>query len=52
MRKKECRSISFHDFTPDMRNNTWSNKLMAHFGVGEGIGGGARERVDFYEVDL
>jgi hypothetical protein len=47
MRKKECRSISFHDFTPDMRNNNWSNKLLGHF-----VGEGARERVDFYEVDL
>jgi hypothetical protein len=50
MRKKECKSISFHDFTPDMRNNNWSNKLLGHFAVGEGLG--ARERVDFYEVDL
>jgi hypothetical protein len=50
MRKKECRSISFHDFTPDMRNNNWSNKLLGHFAVGEGLRGG--ERVDFYEVDL
>ena len=47
MRKMECRSISFHDFTPDMRNNTWSNKLLGHFAAD-----GARERVDFYEVDL
>lgn len=47
MRKMECRSISFHDFTPDMRNNTWSNKLLGHF-----TADGARERVDFYEVDL
>ena len=50
MRKKECRSISFHDFTPDMRNNSWSNKLLGHFTVGEGKEG--RERVDYYEVDL
>jgi hypothetical protein len=50
MCKKECRSISFHDFTPDMRNNTWSNKLLGHFAVGEGREG--RERVDYYEVDL
>lgn len=50
MRKKECRSISFHDFTPDMRNNSWSNKLLGHFTVGEGREG--RERVDYYEVDL
>jgi hypothetical protein len=47
MRKKECRSISFHDFTPDMRNNNWSNKLLGHF-----VSDGARERVDYYEVDL
>jgi hypothetical protein len=47
MRKRECRSISFHDFTPDMRNNSWSNKLLGHF-----VGEGARERVDFYELDL
>jgi hypothetical protein len=50
MRKRECRSISFHDFSPDMRNNSWSNKLLGHFAVGEGRGG--RERVDYYEVDL
>jgi hypothetical protein len=50
MRKRECRSISFHDFTPDMRNNLWSNKLLGHYSVGEGREG--RERVGCYEVDL
>ncbi|KAE9365776.1 hypothetical protein N431DRAFT_472371 [Stipitochalara longipes BDJ] len=47
MRKRECRSISFHDFTPDMRNNGWSNKLLGHYTAKS-----ASERVDFYEVDL
>ena len=47
MRKRECRSISFHDFTPDMRSNGWSNKLLGHYAANS-----AGERVDFYEIDL
>ncbi|KAH7346813.1 hypothetical protein BKA65DRAFT_585886 [Rhexocercosporidium sp. MPI-PUGE-AT-0058] len=46
-RKRECRSISFHDFTPDMRTGTHSNVLVAHYN-----GGGLHERADVYEVDL
>lgn len=48
MRKTECRSISFHDFTPDMRNNGWSNKLLGHFAAD----GSSSSRCDFYQVDL
>lgn len=46
MRKRECKSISFHDFTPDMRNGLHKNILLGHYGVEKG------ERVDIYEVDL
>ncbi|KAG4427821.1 hypothetical protein IFR05_016695, partial [Cadophora sp. M221] len=46
-RKRECRSISFHDFTPDMRTGMHANVLVAHYN-----GGGLHERADVYEVDL
>ncbi|KAH9217041.1 hypothetical protein DL95DRAFT_444927 [Leptodontidium sp. 2 PMI_412] len=46
-RKRECRSISFHDFTPDMRTGMHANVLVAHYS-----GGGLHERADVYEVDL
>ncbi|KAK6586023.1 hypothetical protein PZA11_001080 [Diplocarpon coronariae] len=46
-RKRECRSIAFHDFTPDMRTGGHSNVLVACYN-----GGGLHERVDVYEVDL
>ena len=46
MRKQECKSISFHDFTPDMRTGNHQNVLLGHYGVEKG------ERVDVYEVDL
>jgi hypothetical protein len=46
MRKQECKSITFHDFTPDMRSGQHSNVLLGHYGVEKG------ERVDVYEVDL
>jgi hypothetical protein len=47
MRKRECKSISFHDFTPNMRTNAHQNVLLGHFGSQS-----ASERVDVYEVDL
>ncbi|KAH6713515.1 hypothetical protein BKA61DRAFT_457145, partial [Leptodontidium sp. MPI-SDFR-AT-0119] len=40
-RKRECRSISFHDFTPDMRTGMHANVLVAHYS-----GGGLHERAD------
>ncbi|KAK0103715.1 hypothetical protein ONS95_005722 [Cadophora gregata] len=46
-RKRECRTISFHDFTPDMRTGEHANDLVAHYN-----GGGLHERADVYEVDL
>ncbi|KAH7397606.1 hypothetical protein BKA64DRAFT_753169 [Cadophora sp. MPI-SDFR-AT-0126] len=46
-RKRECRSISFHDFTPDMRTGEHENVLVAHYNRG-----GLHERADVYEVDL
>jgi hypothetical protein len=46
MRKRECKSITFHDFTPDMRTGNHKNVLLGHYGVEKG------ERVDVYEVDL
>lgn len=46
MRKQECKSISFHDFTPDMRTGMHQNVLLGHYTAEEG------ERVDVYEVDL
>ena len=47
MRKRECRSISFHDFTPELRKGSFRNVLLAHYGVEN-----AGERIDCYEVDL
>lgn len=46
MRKRECKSISFHDFTPDMRSGSHRNVLLGHYEAGNG------QRVDVYEVDL
>jgi hypothetical protein len=46
-KKRECRSISFHDFTPDPISNKFKNILWGHYGA-DGTG----ERVDVYEVDL
>ncbi|KAG0652495.1 hypothetical protein D0Z07_0654 [Hyphodiscus hymeniophilus] len=46
MRKQECSSITFHDFTPDMRTGNHQNVLLGHYGVEN------CERVDVYEVDL
>ncbi|KAF4634751.1 hypothetical protein G7Y89_g3350 [Cudoniella acicularis] len=46
MRKRECSGISFHDFTPDMKTNSYSNILLGHFAAEKGM------RVDVYEVDL
>jgi hypothetical protein len=46
-RKLECRSISFHDFRPELRTGKHGNVLLGHYAVGE-----KGERVDVYEVDL
>jgi hypothetical protein len=46
MRKRGCKSITFHDFTPDMRTGSHQNVLLGHYGVEKG------ERVDVYEVEL
>ncbi|PQE33925.1 hypothetical protein CJF32_00002789 [Rutstroemia sp. NJR-2017a WRK4] len=49
-RKRDCRSISFHDFTPDMREGTSKNQLLAHLGVERGFAGA--ERIECEEIDL
>ena len=49
MRKQECNSITFHDFTPDMRSGYHNNALLGHYGVNAGEKG---ERIDVYEIDL
>jgi hypothetical protein len=46
MRKRECKSITFCDFTPDLRSGDHRNVLLAHYSVEKG------ERIDVYEVDL
>lgn len=46
-RRRECRNIAFHDFTPNMRTGDHSNVLVACYN-----GGGLHERVDAYELDL
>lgn len=45
-RKQECKSITFHDFTPDMRSGAHQNVLLGHYSADVG------ERCDVYEVDL
>ncbi|TAQ86320.1 hypothetical protein B7494_g5359 [Chlorociboria aeruginascens] len=52
MRKKECRGISFHDFTPDMRTGGHRNVLLGHYGIRGGGLGSSRERIEWCEVDL
>ncbi|KAH8596883.1 hypothetical protein B0O99DRAFT_739984 [Bisporella sp. PMI_857] len=47
MRKLECRSISFHDFTPDLHTMVYRNVLLGHYAVT-----GVSDRADVYEVDL
>jgi hypothetical protein len=46
MRKRQCKNISFHDFTPDMRTGNHKNLLLGHYAAEKG------DRVDVYEVDL
>ncbi|EKD14050.1 uncharacterized protein L3040_007946 [Drepanopeziza brunnea f. sp. 'multigermtubi'] len=46
-KKRECRNIAFHDFTPDAHTGNHSNVLLACYS-----GGGLHERVDAYEIDL
>lgn len=48
-KKRECRSISFHDFTPDVRTGEFRNQLLVHFGV-DGIS--RSERVEVVELSL
>ncbi|CZR58284.1 uncharacterized protein PAC_08175 [Phialocephala subalpina] len=47
LKKKSCKSISFHDFTADMKTGAFSNVLVSHYNDE-----GPRQRVDAYEVDL
>lgn len=47
MSKRECKSISIHDFTPDVRTLQHTNVLLAHYDVKD-----PGERCDVYEVDL
>ncbi|TGO30667.1 hypothetical protein BPAE_0004g01260 [Botrytis paeoniae] len=47
--KRDCRSISFHDFTPDVRTGEFRNQLLVHFGV-DGIS--SCERVEVMELGL
>ena len=49
-RKLECRSVSFHDFRPELRTGKKGNILLGHYDVGGREMG--EERVDVYEVDL
>ncbi|CCD53611.1 hypothetical protein BofuT4_P136560.1 [Botrytis cinerea T4] len=47
--KKECRSISFHDFTPDLRTGEFRNELLVHFGV-DGLV--SSEKIEVVELGL
>ncbi|TGO89458.1 hypothetical protein BPOR_0108g00050 [Botrytis porri] len=47
--KRECRSISFHDFTPNVRTGEFRNQLLVHFGVD---GMSSCERVEVMELGL
>jgi hypothetical protein len=44
--ERECKSISIHDFTPDIRTLAYQNVLLGHYDTEMG------ERVAAYEVDL
>ena len=46
MRKRECKSITFCDFTPDLRSGDHRNVLLGHYSVEKG------ERIDVHAVDL
>ncbi|KAI9648267.1 hypothetical protein NHQ30_002899 [Ciborinia camelliae] len=48
-KKRECRSISFHDFTPDLRTGEFRNELLVHFGV-DGIS--RNDRIECVELSL
>ncbi|KAB8304234.1 hypothetical protein EYC80_003652 [Monilinia laxa] len=47
--KRECRSISFHDFTPNLRSGEFRNELLEHFGV-DGIS--KVDRIEVVELSL
>lgn len=42
----QCKSLSFHDITPDMRSNKNYSRLLGHFITEKG------SRVDFNEIEL
>jgi hypothetical protein len=46
MKKVQCSSVTFHDFTPDLRTHAHQNRVLGHCGAERGC------RVDYYEVDL
>lgn len=46
MRKVACKSLTFHDFTPDLRTNAHRNVILGHYAAEAGC------RADFYEVEL
>lgn len=46
MRKLECQSIAFHDFTPKGATESFSNILLAYYAAGKS------ERITVYEVNL
>ncbi|KAA8574826.1 hypothetical protein EYC84_004071 [Monilinia fructicola] len=48
-KKRECRSISFHDFTPNLRSGEFRNELLEHFGV-DGIS--KIDRIEVLELSL
>lgn len=45
-RKRECKSISFHDLTPEMMTMAYQNVLLGHYEAERD------ERIEVYEVDL
>lgn len=48
-KKRECRSISFHDFTPDLRTGEFRNELLEHFGIN---GTSRSDRIEVVELSL
>lgn len=47
MKQTELKSITFHDFAPDMRTKAFRNELLGHYAANE-----AGERCHMYEIDL
>ncbi|EDN96090.1 predicted protein [Sclerotinia sclerotiorum 1980 UF-70] len=50
-KKRVCRSISFHDFTPDVRTGEFYNRLLVHIGV-DGVSKSKSDRVEVVELSL